>query len=173
MAAGVNKSIDIIEGKAERGQFLPALFRRFALQLVNNLIKGMFVFGGGGALAEKVLPGVAAAQADHEIIGGQAEGAQGVDEQGQQFGVGGGTRFADEVGVELKVFAQAALLLAFVTEKLGDGEPLDRLLVMALVGGDHAGQGGRHFRAERDRAFALVQKIIKLADDFLAAFQGV
>lgn len=156
----------------ERGQFLPAFLGRFALQLVDDLIEGILILRRGGALPEKVLPGVAAAQAHHKIIGGQAEGAQGVNEQGQKFGVSRGTRFADEVGVELKVFAQAAFLLAFITEKLRDGEPLDRLLVMAFVGGGHAGQGRRHFRAERDGAFALVNKAIKLADDFLAAFQG-
>jgi hypothetical protein len=61
-------------------------------------------------------------------------------------------------------------LLAFVTEKLGNGEPLDRFLVMTLMRGGHAREGGRHLRAHGDFAFALVDEIVKLPGDLLAAF---
>jgi hypothetical protein len=71
------------------------------------------------------------------------------------------------------MFAQTALLLAFVAEKLRDGEPLDGLFVTALVRGDHARQGGGHLRTERDLALPFVGEIVELADDFLAALEGV
>jgi len=99
----------------------------------------------------------------------QAAGAQGVDEQGNDLRVGGGAAFADEVGVELKMFAQTALLLAFVAEKLRDGEPLDGLFVTALVRGDHARERRRHFRPQRNFTVTFVFEIIKLRDNFFAA----
>src|SRR5216110_2728854 len=68
------------------------------------------------------------------------------------------------------MFAEAALLLAFVTKKLRDGKPFDGLFIIALGLGNHAGEGGSHLRAERNSAFAFIYEIIELADDFIAAF---
>ena len=70
------------------------------------------------------------------------------------------------------MFAQASFLLALVAEELRDGEPLHRLLVIAFVRGGHARERGRHLRAQRDFAVALVLEIIELADDFRAALGG-
>src|SRR5207249_12214525 len=77
------------------------------------------------------------------------------------------------VGVELKVFAQPAFLLALITEELREGEPFDRLSVVARVRGDHTGQRRRHFRSQRHGAVAFVGEVVELADDFVAALGGV
>ncbi len=121
---------------------------------------------------KKFLPGVTAAQANDKILLGQTEGTQGINEQRDKFGVRRGIFFPDNVRVELEMLAQAAFLLAFVAVKLGNREPFNRLFVLALVRGHHARERGRHFRAERDVPFALVCKIVKLSDDFIAAFGG-
>ena len=81
--------------------------------------------------------------------------------------------FADDVAVDLVMFAQPAALLFFVTKTLRDGKPLQRLFEFALVRRDHARQRRRHFRPQRDFAFAFVGEIEKLRDDFRAAFLSV
>ena len=118
------------------------------------------------------MPGVPAAQADDKILFGQPKRPQRVNQQRNQFRVRRRIGFADEVGVELEMFAQPAFLLALVAEQLRDGEPFDGFLVIAFVRGDHARQRRRHFRPERDGAVAFVGEIVKLADDFVAAFGG-
>ena len=69
--------IDFIERETERGEGLGAFLRGFALQFVNNLVKGAGIFRLGAAGLEKLLPGVAAAEADDKILRGQTAGAQG------------------------------------------------------------------------------------------------
>ena len=64
-------------------------------------------------------------------------------------------------------------MLTFVAEELRDGEPLDRLFVVARVRGDHAGKRGRHFRPQRHGPVAFVREVVELADDFVAAFGGI
>ena len=71
------------------------------------------------------------------------------------------------------MFAQPAALLFLVTKTLWDGKPLQRLFEFALVRRDDARQCWRHFRPQRDFAFAFVGKIEKLRDDFRAAFLSV
>ena len=158
--------------KAEGGKFLLGFFRRGAFDLVDDLEELVFVGGGTTALLVKVLPGVAAAQPDDEVLGGEAEGAQRVDQQGNELGIGGGIRLADEVGIKLEVFAQPAFLLTFVAKKLGDGEPFDGLLVVAFVGGNHAGERGGHLGTQGNFAFAFIGEIVELSDDFFATLGG-
>ena len=57
----------------------------------------------------------------------------------------------------------------FVPEKLADGEPFERLLEFAFVGGDNASKRGCKLGPHRHFTFALVGKIEKLIDDFCAA----
>ena len=164
--------------------------RVFALQLVDGLVELIFrrirgpargVCRPGSAfrvlarpsLSVKIVPGAAAAEADDEISGGELEGAKGIDEQCNQFGIGGGMGLAEDVGVELEVFAQPALLLAFVAKELRDGEPFDRLFVVARVSRNHAGESGGHFRAQCHGALALVRELVELSDDFTAALGRV
>ena len=70
------------------------------------------------------------------------------------------------------MFAQPALLLAFVAEQLRDGEPLGGFFVIALVRCDHARERRRHFRPQGDFAPAFVGEVVELPDDFLAALGG-
>ena len=91
---------------------------------------------------------------------------------GASGGIGGDIAFANDVCVELEVFAQAAFLLALVAEQLREREPLDRFLELPLLGADHARQGGRHLRPQRDDTFAFVHKVVELADNFIAALGG-
>src|SRR4051812_30280330 len=65
---------------------------------------------------------------------------------------------------------QPAALMTFVSKKLRDGEPLQRFLISALVRGGHACQGRRHLRTQSNLAVAFVFEIVKLPDDFIAAF---
>ena len=171
--ARLDEGGDFVEIETQLGELFAAHGGIFALEFVDDLVKGVGFAGVRAALIEIILPGVAAAQADDKIIGGQPKGTQHVDEQGDQLGVGRRVRLAENVGVELEVLAQTPLLLPLIAEQLGDGEPLDGLFVVALMRGDHARQGGRHFRAQRDFAAAFVGEIVQLPDDFVAAFEGV
>src|SRR6516225_2985274 len=71
------------------------------------------------------------------------------------------------------MLAKPAFLLSLIAEQLRESKPLDRFLVVALVRRNHARQRGRHFRPERNFAVPFVDKIVKLSDDFLAAFCGI
>jgi hypothetical protein len=67
------------------------------------------------------------------------------------------------------MFAQSSALLFFVTQKLTDGEPFERLLEFALVRSDHASKRGRELGAHCDFSFAFISEVEKLIDDFCAA----
>ena len=141
------------ERKSQRGQLLSRFFGRRSLHFVNDLKEFVFVrmvgppFGLGPFSLVKLVPRVSAAQADDKILLRQAERPERVNEQRDQFRVRRRIAFADEVGIELEMFAQTALLLFLVAEELRDGEPLDGLFVIAFVRGDHARERRRHFRA--------------------------
>ncbi len=77
---------------------------------------------------------------------------------------------ADNVAIELKMFAQPAALLFFVSEKLSDREPFERFLEFPFVRRNHTSKRGREFRTQRNFAFAFVYEIEKLLDNFRAAF---
>ena len=167
-----DERVDRCQGKTEGAEFLVALFGSLAFQLVHNLVERVFLCRVAAAALEEVVPGIPAAQADDEILRGQAKGAQGVDEQRDQFRIGGRIRFPEDIRIQLEMFPQAAFLLSFVAEQLGQGEPFNGLLIIALVRGNHAGQGGSHFRAQRDGASALVRKVVELPHNLLAALGG-
>ena len=67
------------------------------------------------------------------------------------------------------MFAQSSALLFFVTEKLANREPFERLLKFALMRGDHASKRGRELGAHCDFALAFISEVEKLIDDFCAA----
>src|SRR5947207_1443244 len=177
-----------LERKAKRLQFGVALRRPFPLQFVDDLIKGVLggvwglasgVWGLGSAFRvprsalDELVPRVAAAEAHDEIVGGQLQRAERIDQQRDQFRVGSRIGLAEDVGIQLEVFAQPAFLLALVAEELRNGEPFDRLFVVARVRSDHAGECRRHFRPQRHGAVAFVGEVVELADDFVAALGGV
>src|SRR5262249_10256361 len=87
-----------------------------------------------------------------------------------QFDVGSEILLADDVAVQLKVFAQPAALLLLVSEKLSDREPFEWFLEFAFMRPNHTSKRGREFRTKRHFAFAFVCEIEKLLDNFRAAF---
>jgi hypothetical protein len=123
-------------------------------------------------LGQKVMPSVAAAESHVEILGSEAQSSQAIDEESDELCVCGGVGLTEEIGVELKVFAQPALLLAFVPEELGDAEPFDWLLVVACVRGDEAREGGGHLGPKRHISPAFVGEMVELANDFFTALGG-
>ena len=159
-----------LEREAQGRQLLFVLGCRVAFQFVDGLEEFIFASRISRAALVKFMPRVPAAQANDEVLPGQTEGAQGVDEQRNQLRIRRRAGFADEVGVELEVLAQPAFLLAFVTEQLRYGKPFDGFFVVPLVRSNHTGERRRHLRPERNGAIALVHEVVKLADNFVAAF---
>ncbi len=131
-------------------QFAPALFR--------HILR-----------AEQIGPEFAVAQPNDDVLGGETEAAQEIDREGDDLHIRRGRSVADQVAVELVMFAQTAALLFFVTKTLRDGEPLQRLAEFAFMRRDDTGQTGRELRAHRYFAVTFVGEIKKLPDDFGAA----
>ncbi len=111
--------------------------------------------------------------ADNKVISGQPQTFQGMDCQGNEFGIGRLALFTDDISVKLEMFPQTPTLLSFVAKQLGNGEPFDGFLEIAMTGRHHACQRWCHFRSQCYRALALVHKVIKLTDDFLTGFLGI
>ena len=165
-----DESFDIGEAEAEGSEFFLEHVAGFAFEFVDDGERFAGLGFVGHALGgEEFHPGAAVADADDDVIRGEAEGAQGFDEEGKKLGVGGGRVVADEVAVELEEFAEASALLFFVAEERGDAEPLDRFAVFARFGDEHAGYGRGHFRSQGDFALAFVGEGKKLPEDFAPA----
>jgi hypothetical protein len=170
--------IHFIKRKPQLGQLPGAFVRRCPLQFVDDLEELIFalpVSSGVRPLPSafvELVPRIAAAQSNAEVLRGQTEGPQCVDQQRDQLGIRRRIGFADDVGVELEVLAQAPLLLAFVAKQLRNGEPLDRLFVVPFMRRDHSGQARRHLRPESNLPVAFVPEVIKLPDNLAAALGG-
>src|SRR5947208_1457968 len=121
-------------------------------------------------VAEKISPKFAVANPDHEIFFGKSECTQDINAKRDQFDVRSEILLANNVAIELKMFAQPATLLFLVSEKLSDREPLEWFLEFAFVRRNHTSKRGREFRPQRDFAFAFVCEIEKLLDNLGAAF---
>src|SRR5947208_12038903 len=121
-------------------------------------------------VAEKISPKFAVANPDHETFFGKSECTQDINAKRNQFDVRSEILLANDVAIELKMFAQPAALLLLVSEKLSDGEPFEWFLEFAFVHRNHTSKRGREFRTQRDFAFAFVCEIEKLLDNFGAAF---
>src|SRR6476661_3718446 len=119
------------------------------------------------------MPSLAVADPDHEIFFGESECTQEIDAKRDQLDVGGQILLANDVAIELKMFAQPAALLLFVSEKLSDREPFEWFLEFAFVRRNHTSKRGREFRAQRDFAFAFVCEIEKLRNNFRPTFLAV
>src|SRR5262249_42136859 len=87
-----------------------------------------------------------------------------------QLNIGSEILLADDVAIELEMFAQPAALLLFVSEKLPDREPFKRFLEFAFMRCNHTSKRRREFRTQRNFAFAFVSEIEKLLNNFRAAF---
>ena len=151
-------------------ELLSRLIARLALGFVDRLQHFLPSFARKFLLLKKIGPKFPVADADHEILCRKAERAEDVDTEGDQFDICGKIAFANDIAIELEMFAQSAALLFFVTEELPDRKPLQRFLELAFMRGDDPRKRRRQFRAQRDFAFAFVDEIEKLADDFIPAF---
>jgi len=87
-------------------------------------------------------PQVAIAEADGEVVLGQPETGETLDEQRDQLDLGLRAGFAEDVGVELVKGPAAALRARSLAVKLGDAEPLDRPLQGAGLLADHPADVG-------------------------------
>src|SRR4030095_5357275 len=119
--------------------------------------------------AQEIGPEIPVADPDNKIFFDESKGPQNIDAERHQLDVSGKVHLPDNVAVELEMFAQSSALLFFVTEKLADREPFERLLEFALVCGDHASKRGRELGAHGNFAFAFISEVEKLIDDFYAA----
>ena len=99
--------------------------------------------------------------------------AHDLDRDREQLRVRRDVRLADDVDVQLKVFAQPPALLPLVAKQLRHREPANRLAQRVRLRRGHARQRRRHLRAQRDLAAALVGEVVELADDLVAALLGV
>ena len=133
-----------------------------ALDLVDDAEEIRDAFFGNSVSGGEVDPGHPVGDADDEVTGDEAEGKHRFDRQGNEFRIGGGSAFAEDIDVELMELASPALLRFFVAETLADLEPLERLREIPLVLGDDPRERGGDFRTERDIATALVLEAEKL-----------
>ena len=163
------EGFDVLKGDAEFGELGADLFWGGAFEFVDDGEEVQDAVFGYAAFEGELGPCVAVADADDEVFLGEAEGAQHVDEDGEHLCVCGRGGFTDDVAVELVEFAEASALLFFVAEELWEAEPLEGFFEVAFACGDHACEGGGHFRAHGDVAPALVDEIEELAEEFAAA----
>ncbi len=154
---------------SQLSEFLGRLLARLAPEFVDHLQDFIPPFGRNFLGTQELSPEFAVADAHDKIFFRKAERTHDVDAKRDQLDVRGERRFPDDVAVELEMFAQPSALLFFVTEKLTDGKPLERLFELALVRRDHAGQRGRELGTHRHFALAFVGEIEKLRDNFRTA----
>ena len=89
----------------ERAELLGGLLARLAFAFVDGLDEGVALVLGDALRVHEIGPELAVAQAHDEVLLGQAEGAQRVDDQRDQLDVGLESGLADDVAVELVVLA--------------------------------------------------------------------
>ena len=153
----------------QRSQTFSRFLPRLAFAFVDHLKQLAPAIFGYILRSQQVGPKFAIAQPNDHVIRGKTEGAQQVDQERDQFDIRSGRSVADDVAIELEMFAQPAALLFFVAETLGDGEPLERFAEPAFMRCDDPGECRRELGPHRDFAVASIGEIEKLRDDFGAA----
>jgi len=93
------------------------------------------------------VPRFTVANPNDEILFGESERTQEIDAKRDQFDIGGEILLANDISIELKMFAQPAALLFLVSEKLSDREPFEWFFEFAFMRRDHTSERGREFRA--------------------------
>ena len=88
----------------------------------------------------------------------QPKRAHHVDGGRQQLRVRRHIGFAEDVDVQLKMFAKAPTLLPLIAKQLRNREPANRFAQRVRAGPDHPRERGRHLRTQRDLAAALVDE---------------
>src|SRR6266480_3649788 len=149
---------------------LSRLLYGLPFRLVDCLQDFLPFFGSDIFRFQEVDPELAVADANNEIFFIETEAAQNVDAKRDEFDISCDRRLADDIAIQLVMFAQTAALLFFVAKKLADGKPLERFPELALVRGDDPGERWRELGAQRDLAFAFVGEVEELSDDFVATF---
>src|SRR5690606_10251836 len=122
---------------------------------------------------EEVEPEISIAQPNIKVLVGQPECTEALHQEANQLDLGLRTRFAEDIGVELKETASTALLHALVAVKLGDAEPFDGALECIRPGSDQPAHRRRHLRPQRDVAPAFVGEAEELRLDFIAGLRLV
>ena len=107
-----------------------------ALDLVDDAEKIRDAIFGDSVSGGEIDPRHPVGDADDEITGDKTEGKHRLDGEGNEFRIGGGSAFTEDIDVELMELASPALLRFFVAETLADLEPLERLGKIPLVLGD-------------------------------------
>ena len=123
---------------------------------------------GDAARREKLREERAGGHVDAPVGVRKPHPAQGVARRAEHFYLCEDALLADDVHVPLVVLALAPLRHALVTETLRDGRPLEGEGQRPLPLRDHAREGGRHLRPQRDVAVALVEKMVNLVPHLLA-----
>ena len=95
--------------EAHAAQLLVALLGRLSFQLVYDLEELVFPGRITVVLEEEVVPGITAAEPNDEVLRGQSERAERINQQGDQLGICGRIGLTDNVGVELEVLPQNVL----------------------------------------------------------------
>ena len=144
-----------------------------ALPFVDDLEERRGLRGIDLLRRHEFVPDRAVADAHGEVLRAEAEGAERVDPEGDQFGIRLDRRLAQHVAVPLVELAQPAFLRSLVAEATADLKPLERLLELAMPGRDEAGERRGQFRPQGDLALTLVGEVEKLLDDFLAALAPI
>ena len=101
---------DVGDGEAEGFEGGVELVLGIAFEFVEDAEEGLDLGFAQAALVAEALPGAAVGKAHGEVFRAEAEGGEGGDGEGNEFGVGGGGGVSDEVGVELDELAEAAFL---------------------------------------------------------------
>src|SRR5262249_42828270 len=146
-AESINQAIQLpassafVEDRKNRAGQLPklffSLFACFASRFVDDLQNFFPPFGRKVLLLQEIGPEFAVADSNDEIFLSEPESAQDVDAKRDQLDVGREVAFADDIAIQLIMFAQPTTLLFFVTEELTDRKPFERFLECALVLRDH------------------------------------
>src|SRR5207244_9400781 len=111
------------EGTKARRCFFPW----FAFAFVDRLQYLLPLFFRNVFAAKKVDPEFAVADSHDHLFRGESERAQNVDAERNQFDLRLKRFLADDIGVELIVFAEPASLRTLVPEHLRQAKPLYRL----------------------------------------------
>src|SRR5437868_2969929 len=111
----------------------------------------------------------AAVEADFVHAGRGAKFLEDGVDQSYDLVLGPGVGHAENIGVELPVFAQPSPLWPLIAPKIRDAVPPQGIGQLLPPAGHHAADCRRHLRSDNDfSATAVFKDVSLLVDDFLA-----
>src|SRR5262249_54652049 len=128
-------------------EFFGCLLTRLAPEFINDLQELFPAICGHIFFPKKICPKFAVADSNSEVFFGKSERTQNIDAERHQLEIGCEIGFADDVAVQLKMFAETTTLLFLVAKELANREPLKRLLKFTLMRSHDAGERGRQLGA--------------------------